>query len=135
MTIIAGYHAAPEGSAALRRAGEEAMLRRDSVLVVDISRPAHIDDSESLPAELETLRQSLGSAGLELSVEPPSPLDPDDALIQAAQLHQAELIVIGLRHRTPMGKMLLGSYSQKVLLKADCAVLAVKATDPTATTR
>jgi nucleotide-binding universal stress UspA family protein len=128
MTIIAGYHSAPEGAAALRRAAEEAVLRRDSLVVVDISQPAHVDDRESLSAELEAVRQSLATEGLQFSLEPNSPLDPDDALIQAAQIHRAELIVIGLRHRSPMGKMLLGSYSQKVLLNADCAVLAVKAT-------
>ena len=37
------------------------------------------------------------------------------------------LIVIGLRHRTAVGKLLMGSVAQRILLDARCPVLAVKA--------
>ena len=38
----------------------------------------------------------------------------------------AELLVLGLRHRNPVGKMLLGSTAQHLLLECPKPVLAVK---------
>ena len=52
---------------------------------------------------------------------------PADDLLQAATDHDADLLVIGLRRRSAVGKLVLGSNAQDILLRADCAVLAVKA--------
>ena len=35
-------------------------------------------------------------------------------------------VVVGLRHRSPVGKMLMGSVAQRILLDADVPVLSVK---------
>ena len=45
---------------------------------------------------------------------------------EVADETDADLIVIGLRRRTPVGKLILGSNAQRILLDAPCAVLAVK---------
>ena len=44
-----------------------------------------------------------------------------------AEETNADFIVIGLRRRTPVGKLILGSNAQRILLDAPCPVLAVKA--------
>jgi nucleotide-binding universal stress UspA family protein len=126
MTIIAGYLATPEGEAAARRAGEEAILRHRSLWVVDMSTQRVLVDEGSLPAEVKAVRQHVVDAGLEFHLEPPTVLDPDDAIVRTAQRRGGELIVIGVRSRNPVGKLLFGSVAQSVILHADCPVLVVK---------
>ncbi len=135
MTIIVGYLPTPEGQAALSHAAQEAILRRQPLTLVDISHHGSPHDARhgtpldaaALPADAEEIHEQLATAQLALRVHPPAGLEPSDELIRAAQETDAELIVVGIRHRTPVGKLLLGSYAQRVLLEADCPVLAVKA--------
>ncbi|RYJ06839.1 MAG: universal stress protein, partial [Actinomycetales bacterium] len=48
------------------------------------------------------------------------------AVIEVAEQVKATLIVVGVKHRSPVGKALLGSVAQRVILDAECPVLAVK---------
>ena len=115
--IVVGYSSRPEGRAALHRAVAEARLR-DAVLVV-----LHGPDDDLV--ELETDLTTSG-VGFELRTKADS-LDAAEDLIELAEDTGAAFIVIGLRRRSPVGKLLLGSNAQRVLLDAACPVLAVKA--------
>jgi nucleotide-binding universal stress UspA family protein len=116
-TIVVGYSSKPEGRAALQRAVTEAKLRGSSLIVV------HTSSSE----ELDDLSTELAGSGVPYEIQATSDaLDPAEELIAAASTSDAEFIVIGLRKRSPVGKLLLGSNAQRVLLDAACPVLAVK---------
>lgn len=116
--IVVGYSAKPEGRAALRRSIAEAELRGSRLIVVHTSPDP----------EVAELTSELSASGVAYEVVTPSDeLDPAEELIAAADRTGAEFIVIGLRRRSPVGKLLLGSNAQRVLLDASCPVLAVKA--------
>jgi nucleotide-binding universal stress UspA family protein len=120
--IVVGYSSKIEGGAALQRAFSEATLRGSELVVVHTS--LDVDKSE--------LEAELAASGVPYQITSATDtLDPAEELISAAETHRAEFIVIGLRRRSPVGKLLLGSNAQRVLLDAACPVLAVKAdTDP-----
>ena len=116
--IVVGYSSKPEGRAALSRALLEARLRSAELVVVHTSHDV----------EVGVLRDELGGTGVPYEVrEAADALDPAEELIATADQRQAEFIIIGLRRRSPVGKLLLGSNAQRVLLDASCPVLAVKA--------
>jgi len=130
-TIVVGYVPKPEGQAALRRAVEEAKLRDATLVVVNShrgSRELEDDESGESEADLDEVRRQLDASGVEHEVRQlVRGMDPADDLVNVATEVSAEFIVIGLRRRSPVGKLILGSNAQRVLLDAPCAVLAVKA--------
>jgi hypothetical protein len=116
--IVVGYSSKPEGRAALARALSEARARGAEVVVVHTA----------VDVEVADLRSELAASGVPHEVkEAADALDPAEDLIATAEARDAEFIVIGLRKRSPVGKLLLGSNAQRVLLDAACPVLAVKA--------
>ena len=129
MPIVVGYVPTPEGRAALDRAVEEARLRGLRLVVVNASRGDALVDARYAPAgDWDDVLQRLTASGIEHeTVRQVEAVDPADQLLQVAHRTNAELIVIGLRPRTPVGKFILGSAAQTILLAAECPVLAVKA--------
>ena len=130
-TIVVGYVPKPEGRAALRRAAEEAKLRDMRLVVVNSHRGGREfdrDDAIESEQQLEEVRGTLQQAGVEHEVRQlVRGLDPADDLVNVANEVGADIIVIGLRRRSPVGKLILGSNAQRILLDAPCPVLAVKA--------
>lgn len=131
MTIVVGFVPTKEGRAALSRAVEEARARRTSLIVINSNRGGRDFDDESTKsaeAELHRFSDELDGEGLDLEVRQlVRGNEPAEDLIAVANETNAEMIVIGLRRRTPVGKLILGSNAQRILLDAPCAVLAVKA--------
>jgi nucleotide-binding universal stress UspA family protein len=128
MSVVVGYVPRPEAEAALDHAVAEARSRGTLLVVVNTSRGDALVDQRYVDDEqLGALEQRLDEAGVEhLVVHGMHGRDASEELLAVAQEHRADLIVIGLRRRTPVGKLLMGSTAQRVLLDALCPVLAVK---------
>lgn len=56
----------------------------------------------------------------------PSDRDPAEAVLDEIDQRSVQRLVLGLRRRSPVGKALLGSISQRLLLDSPVPVLAVK---------
>lgn len=132
MTIVVGYVPTNEGRAALRRAADESVRAGSDVVVVRTVRPDGASyDPESIAtfeSELDGVVRTVEAAGHHVETrEVVTSGDAADDLLEVATAVGADLIVIGLRRRTPVGKLILGSNAQRILLDAACPVLAVKA--------
>jgi nucleotide-binding universal stress UspA family protein len=129
-TIVVGYVPKAEGRAALRRAAEEARLRGAHLVVINSARGGRDFDADEAirsDAELDAVRSQLAEVGVDAEVRQlVRGLDAAEDLIAVAKETSADFIVIGLRRRTPVGKLILGSNAQRILLDAPCPVLAVK---------
>lgn len=120
MTVLVGFVPTAEGRAALVRAVDEARRMGTRLLVLDAGDEA----SPELAAVLADAEKT------DLRVERRQLVhtkDPAEDILAAAESDDVQLIVIGLRRRTPVGKLILGSNAQRILLDAACPVLAVKA--------
>jgi nucleotide-binding universal stress UspA family protein len=140
VNIVVGLTERPESRAALDVAVEEARLRGAQLHIVrtvatEVGESfARIRSWESDVSEIEeqgrALVADLRERGVNASfrVEPVS-ADPADVLLEAAREVEADLLVIGMRRRSAVGKLVLGSVAQDVLMGAECDVLAVHAGD------
>ena len=128
MSVVVGYVPTREGETALDHAMSEARSRGARLVVVNTSRgDALVDERYVDDDQLASLRAKLADSGVDHEVvHTMRGRDASEEILAVAEDRRAELVVIGLRRRSPVGKLLLGSTAQRVLLDAPCPVLAVK---------
>lgn len=129
MTVLVGYVPNAHGEAALTAGVEESRRREEPLLVVNMSRDDVLVDARRAGADqLERVGRDLAELGTAFEVRRiDEGNDAAEAILDLAKEGDISVIVIGLRHRSPVGKLLLGSVAQRILLDAACPVLAVKA--------
>jgi nucleotide-binding universal stress UspA family protein len=133
-TVVVGYVDSAEGRAALHAGMTEALRRDAQIVVVHSSRGGALmdgDDAVAIKQALQLVQQELTADHVPFHIRNlVRGNEPADDLIAMVEEYDAELLVIGLRHRSSLGKFLLGSDAQRVLMHAQCPVLCVKSTSP-----
>jgi nucleotide-binding universal stress UspA family protein len=115
MTVLVAVPESPEGVAALAAGAAEAQLLNTNLVVVNLSLTKL--DTSAIPSgvDVEVLDRH-GKADR----------DPVEAVLDEIRDRGVQRLVIGLKRRSPVGKALLGSISQRLLLDAPVPVVAVK---------
>ena len=129
MTVVVGFTPTAAGRAALLAAAEEATHRHTPVVVVNSSRgDALSDPGFAQPADLDWVRSTLTDAGVSFTIrQEVRGKEAADEVLDVLDEVGAWLCVIGVRRRSAVGKMLLGSNAFRILMHAPCPVLAIKA--------
>ena len=128
MTILVAYVPRPEGQAALDKGIEIARRRKERLLIVNASPGGGKEDPSAVDAtDFERVQRHVESAGITAEVKQfvrgKSAVEEIEALVDSLDV---TLLIIGLRSRSPIGKLIMGSVAQELLLSVACPVLAVK---------
>ncbi len=115
MSVLVAVPDSPEGIAALAAGAAEADLLNTDLIVVNLAlKPL---DASVIPMGTQVkVIERVGRADR----------DPAEAVLDEIETHDVERLVIGVKRRSPVGKALLGSVSQRLLLESPVPVVAVK---------
>jgi nucleotide-binding universal stress UspA family protein len=131
MTVVVAYSNDQYGAAALDYGVEVTRASGEDLVVVNASRGDALVDARYVgPTDSDALTSRL--AGLPVPAQLRQSLGPDvaeEVLAVAAEV-EPRLLVVGVRRRTPLGKLIMGSVAQRLILEAPCPVVAVKPSPP-----
>ncbi len=125
MTIAAAFRPDDFGHAAVRWAAAEAAANKEKIVIITVEE---IDPEFETPTEpdLSEYTERFDLEGLDYEIRTAASLSVSDVVIDEAVASGADRLVIGIRKRTPVGKMLMGRVTQMILLDAPMPVIAVK---------
>lgn len=128
-TIVIPVVDTPAGRRALELAKADAETTGARLVLVGTATVSDrvVQNTEALQVYLSAREKELVDQGFQCVIEWAVGESLADVTLRAAAEYGADLITMGLRRRSQVGKALLGSYEQEVLLDAPCPVLSVAA--------
>ena len=130
MKFLVGYDQSETSKAALRVAVKHATVFKAGLHVVQSLTQSHELNYEGIQRvenQLDALKKSLEAEKIECEMHAKvSANSPGESLVEFAGEYEIDEIFVGVRRRSRVGKLLLGSNAQYVILNAPCPVVAVK---------
>jgi nucleotide-binding universal stress UspA family protein len=130
MKILVGYDGSNQAKEALNLARKHAQAFNASVYVIHSSKKgsqttaAEIDQAKEW---LEYTKQFFSASGIPVETHLlVRGVTPGEDLVQFAQEHDVDEIIVGIKKTSPVGKIVFGSNARHVILNADCPVVTVK---------
>ena len=123
--ILVAYVPSPTSEAALDHAVAEAKHHEATLIVLASeqgtpSKARQVTDERPIQVRLE-------ESGVPFEIRIVDRRhDPADDILDVVELEQVDWVVLGMRRRTPIGKILLGSTAQRVVLESTSPVVLVK---------
>ena len=127
MTVLVAYSNDIYGEAALDHGIAEATASGERLVVVNVTRgDALVDERYAGEAEAGSLRTRLAALPVEAELRQSMSADVAGEVIAVAAEEEPRILVVGIRRRTPLGKLVMGSVAQRLIIDAHCPVVAVK---------
>ena len=130
MNILVGYDGSNSAKDALKLAKDHAMAldaKVDVVTSMVAAKNSQYDDVRQAELGLEYAKALLEEDSIDCETHLLiRGLSPGEDLVQFAEDNQISEIIVGVRRRSKVGKLLMGSTAQHVILNAPCPVVTIK---------
>ncbi len=130
MKILVGYDGSNSAKDALKLAKDHAMrldAKVDVVTSMVEAKNSQYDDVRQAELGLEYAKALLEEDSIDCETHLLiRGLSPGEDLVQFAEDNQINEIIVGVRRRSKVGKLLMGSTAQHVILNAPCPVVTIK---------
>ena len=132
MTVAVAHQASSSTrTIALHEAAREAQLRGTDLAVLHVVESLDLDIEDAyqrgVQDEIESAFADIGAAGVPWQLHlGTAQEDVAATILDLTKKADADLLIIGARRRSPVGKLILGSVTQTLILEAEIPVLVVK---------
>ena len=130
MKLLVGYDGSNSAKEALSLAAKHAMAFGASIDIVTSMETGTVEEAEDIEkakAGLEAAEKSMADQNVPVETHLLiRGMNPGEDLVQFAMESKAQGVYIGVKRRSKVGKLLFGSNSQYVILKAPCPVTSVR---------
>ena len=134
MKILVGYDYSTVTQDVLALAKQQAQAFKAEVHLLrslernpELQRELRRDTIQQAEQNLDHVKREFATLGLDCDTHVVvSALSAGEDIVQFAEQNSIDLIVIGVRRRSKVGKLLFGSNAQLIILTAPCPVLTVK---------
>lgn len=130
MSVVVAYQASLSGRLTLHEGAKEASLRRTSLSVIHVAEGVDVDLIEqqkgALSDQITEILDEGGLAQVDWTLQVATGVEVAETVLDHVDGTDVELLVIGARRRSAVGKLIMGSTTQSILLRAEVPVLVVK---------
>jgi nucleotide-binding universal stress UspA family protein len=130
MSVVAAHQATATGRLIIQEAAKEASMRQTSMSVIHVAEGVDvdmIDDQKTrLRKEIAEVLDETKLGQVEWTLKVATGVEVAETVLDHIDDADVELLVIGARRRSAVGKLIMGSVTQSILLRADVPVLVVK---------
>ena len=130
MSVVVAYQSSNIGRITLQEAAKEASLRQTGLVIIHVPEGVDIDivqaQTKKLRSEIASALADVNMPDIDWTLQIETGADVAETVLDQVDDAEVELLVIGARRRSPVGKMLMGSVTQTIILRADVPVLVVQ---------
>lgn len=130
MSVVVAHQASTIGHLTLQEGAKEANLRQTDLAVIHVAEGVDLDVIEAhkagLSDEIAAVLREVSLNDIDWTLQVTTGEDVAEAVLDLVG-DDTELLVIGARRRSPVGKLFLGSVTQSIILHAEVPVMVVKA--------